>query len=72
MIPLYYPTTFPAPILIPDSVLLQEMVRRHSSKKFRHTKSQETTNSDEELHEALSRWSSRLASKEQHADYAES
>lgn len=42
------------------------MIKRNS-KKFRHGVSQ-VANPDEELHEAFSKWSSQLASKEQHAD----
>ena len=53
----------------PYSLLLQEMFKRNS-KKLRHSNLQEATDSDEELHKALLRWSSRLASKGQ-ADYAE-
>ena len=50
--------------------MLQEMMVKRNSKKFRQSNLQEVTNSDEELHEALSRWSSRLASKQQ-TDYAD-
>ncbi|XP_065898644.1 delphilin-like isoform X3 [Dysidea avara] len=48
----------------------EEMARKSSLKKLRSsTSTQEVSSSDEELHQALSRWSSRLASTEQNIGY---